>query len=66
MGKIRKLISFHFRNYDNKKPYYIMFAYYKKNKFDGLDYAGEYEQGYFSEDELYNILRKKLVRIREK
>ena len=65
MKKIRKLISFHLSDYKIEKPYYIMFAYYTKNKFNGLDYTGEYEQGYFNEDELYSIL-KKLEKRRDK
>ena len=62
MATIRKLVSLH-KAIDPKK-WYVSFGYYVMGKFGGLEWAGYSEYCEITEDELYELLKPKLVESR--
>lgn len=57
--RIRKLISLH-QAIDRSK-WYVDFAYYKLDKFGDLEWTGDSEDCELTEDELYELVKPKLV-----
>ena len=44
----------------NPGKWYISFGYYKRDKFDHLEWTGDSESCEFTEDELYELVKPRL------
>jgi hypothetical protein len=61
---IRRLTSL-YQTSDHSGLWYVSFAYYKRDEFGHLEWTGESESCTLTTDELYDLIKPKLVKERK-
>lgn len=59
---MERIVTSLFEEPKNSGKYYIRFSYYERDEWGRLQFTGDSEDCYFTEDELYDFVKPKLVK----